>query len=373
MEGLHLDSAVAIRPPDGKTRMSMRGYERASEEQAVGMFPQSDNLIEQSHPVAIIIPSTHHADTNLDWILQEAHWPSPLALSRLQGSDPPSAVAIQRRQAPADPDAVGLCEILVGIFMKEMLKQFNYLWITLLFTSYLPFIHSNSLPHHRKNHSQLTHPNSTSSGKFRFETVTPPPGYEAWTSSVVLPSPPQGGQSDWSGAIERAKHFVSKLTIEEKVNLTTGSGTSGRCVGETGTIPRLGFDQPICLQDGPAGVRFAKGNSVFSAGINAASTFDKELIYARARAMGLEFRNKGVNVALAPMTNLMRAPTSGRAWEGCGADPYLCGVTTAQSVLGIQSTQVSACIKHYIGNEQEHYRGGSGSIASSSNIDDQTL
>ncbi|MBW0460913.1 hypothetical protein O181_000628 [Austropuccinia psidii MF-1] len=214
---------------------------------------------------------------------------------------------------------------------------------------------------------------SISSFGFNFTVVAPPPGYEAWTSPVILPSPIQGGHSAWSGVLARARYFVSQLTIEEKVNLTTGAGIQGRCVGETGTVPRLGFDQPICLQDGPVGVRLTDRNSVFPAGINAASTFDKKLIYARARAMGLEFRNKGVNVALAPMTNLMRTPTGGRAWEGCGADPYLCGVTTAQSVLGIQSAQVSACIKHYIGNEQEHYRGGSGSITSSSNMDDRTL
>ncbi|MBW0536088.1 hypothetical protein O181_075803, partial [Austropuccinia psidii MF-1] len=215
---------------------------------------------------------------------------------------------------------------------------------------------------------------STPSQKhFEFTVVQPPSGFEAWSSPTVLLSPIQNGSSAWSSVIQRAKNFVSQLTVEEKVNLTTGAGVQGRCVGETGTVPRLGFHQPICLQDAPTGVRFTDKNSVFPAGINAASTFDKQLIYARARAMGLEFRNKGVNVALAPMTNLMRAPTSGRAWEGCGADPYLCGVTTAQSVLGIQSTQVSACIKHYIGNEQEHYRGGSGSISSSSNMDDQTL
>ncbi|KNZ63973.1 hypothetical protein VP01_107g2 [Puccinia sorghi] len=204
------------------------------------------------------------------------------------------------------------------------------------------------------------------------------------------------GHNPWTNYIERAKKFVAQLTLEEKVNLTTGAGIQGRCVGETGTVPRLGFNQPICLQDGPVGVRFTDFNSVFPAGINAAATFDKDLMFKRAQAMANEFKWKGVNVVLAPMTNLMRAPESGRAWEGkyfrsdlqaisvgltesivCllgpGADPYMAGVATVQGVLGIQSTRVSACVKHYIGNEQEHYRGGSGGIAASSNIDDRTL
>nr|CAE01320.1 beta glucosidase precursor [Uromyces viciae-fabae] len=208
---------------------------------------------------------------------------------------------------------------------------------------------------------------------FDFEIIQPPPGYEEWTSPVVLPAPVQSGLSPWSESIVRARAFVAQLTIEEKVNLTTGAGTQGRCVGETGTVPRLGFNQPICLQDGPVGIRYTDFNSVFPAAINVAATFDKQLMFKRAQAMAEEFRGKGANVVLAPMTNLMRTPQAGRAWEGYGSDPYLSGVATVQSVLGIQSTRASACVKHYIGNEQEHYRGGSGATASSSNIDDRTL
>jgi beta-glucosidase len=60
----------------------------------------------------------------------------------------------------------------------------------------------------------------------------------------------------------------------------------------------LGFHQPICLQDGPVGVRFTDFNSVFPAGINAAATFDKVLMFKRAQAMAQEFKGKGVNVML---------------------------------------------------------------------------
>ncbi|TFY66533.1 hypothetical protein EVG20_g4555 [Dentipellis fragilis] len=90
--------------------------------------------------------------------------------------------------------------------------------------------------------------------------------------------------------------------------------------------------------------------------------------------MGAEHRGKGVNVALGPMTNMGRVAAGGRNWEGFGADPYLSGVSTAQTVLGMQSTGVIACVKHYIGNEQEHFRGGSeASQVYSSNIDDKTM
>lgn len=215
--------------------------------------------------------------------------------------------------------------------------------------------------------------NHSNSSKFKFTVVKAPFGYEAWTSQVILPSPIQDGSAGYADYINRAKKFVSQLTIEEKVNLTTGTGYSGQCVGNTGTVPRLNFLQPICLQDGPVGVRKTDLNSVFPAAINTAATFDKQIFYVRSKAMAVEFVKKGVHVGLAPMTNLMRTPESGRAWEGFGSDPFLSGVATAQSVLGIQDAGLSACVKHYIGNEQEHYRGGSGGTASSSNIEDRSL
>jgi len=211
------------------------------------------------------------------------------------------------------------------------------------------------------------------SSSFDFQVIPAPPGFEAWTSPVVLPSPVQQGHSPWTISVERAKKFVAQLTLEEKVNLTTGAGIQGRCLGETGTVPRLGFNDPICLQDSPAGVRFTDFNSVFPAAINTAATFDKDLMFKRAQALAREFKGKGVNVVLAPMTNLIRAPAAGRGWEGPGADPYMAGVATVQGVLGIQSTRASACVKHYLGNEQEHFRGGSGGKTSSSNIDDRTF
>jgi beta-glucosidase len=71
----------------------------------------------------------------------------------------------------------------------------------------------------------------------------------------------------------------------------------------TQTIPRLGW-KGLCLQDSPLGVRFADFVSAFPAAINAAATWDLDLIEARGKAMGVEHRGKGVNIALGPMTNM---------------------------------------------------------------------
>ena len=47
----------------------------------------------------------------------------------------------------------------------------------------------------------------------------------------------------------------------------------------------------------PVGVRNTDYNSVFPAGVNIASTWDKTLMLKRGEALGEEFRGKGVNVA----------------------------------------------------------------------------
>lgn len=65
-------------------------------------------------------------------------------------------------------------------------------------------------------------------------------------------------------------------------------------------------------------------------------------MYNRGKAMGEEFRDKGVHVALSPMTNIMRTPNGGRSWEGFGGDPYLAGWATYETVRGLQKVGVQA-------------------------------
>ncbi|KAJ3102262.1 hypothetical protein HDU96_009707 [Phlyctochytrium bullatum] len=172
----------------------------------------------------------------------------------------------------------------------------------------------------------------------------------------------------WWNATQKAKKAVAKLTLEEKVAIVTGTGwQKGPCVGNIAPVPSIGFPG-LCLQDGPAGLRYTDNATAFPASINVAATFDKELMLEHGRALGREFRSKGVHVALGPMMNLYRAPAAGRNWEGQGADPYLSAVSSSLQVRGIQSQGVIATAKHFIANEQEHFR-----MLSSSNVDERTL
>ncbi|KAG7008767.1 beta-glucosidase 1 [Physcia stellaris] len=191
------------------------------------------------------------------------------------------------------------------------------------------------------------------------------------SSLPFYPSPWGSGSGPWADAYAKAQAFVSQLTLTEKVNLTTGVGWEGeRCVGQNGAVPRLGFRS------------MSDFNSVFPAGVNVAATFDRGLAYARGQAMGAEHRGKGVDVQLGPVAGpLGRSPEGGRNWEGFSPDPVLTGIMMAQTIEGIQDAGVIACAKHYIGNEQEHFRqvpesagfGFNISDSLSSNIDDRTM
>lgn len=150
-------------------------------------------------------------------------------------------------------------------------------------------------------------------------------------------------------------------------------------MGNTGSIPRLGFPG-ICAQDSPLGVRFADYVSAFPAGGTIAASWDRGEFYRRGYEMGTEHRGKGVDVQLGPVVGpLGRNPKGGRNWEGFSPDPVLSGVAVAETVRGIQDAGVIACTKHYILNEQEHFRSPGnfedlGFVdAISSNVDDKTL
>ncbi|CAE6429421.1 unnamed protein product [Rhizoctonia solani] len=197
---------------------------------------------------------------------------------------------------------------------------------------------------------------------------------EAWSGPLA------DGGSAWKAAFAKAKEVTSQMTTEEKVSITTGVGSSSICAGNTGAVPRLNIPA-LCLQDGPAGVRPADFASQFPAQVTVAATWDRELIYERAAALGVEFRGKGIHVALAPVTGgpLGRSPLGGRNWEGFSADPYLSSVGSYLSVKGFQDKGVVATSKHYSLYEQETNRNPKSPSSAvhplpiSSDVDDATF
>ena len=179
----------------------------------------------------------------------------------------------------------------------------------------------------------------------------------------------------WEEARQKSKEFLSSFTLKEKSKLMYGTSIkpSNRCVGQIHPI-KSGFFSPekfqgIKLDDGPTGPRFQKGlTNSWPTCINLASTFNRSLIYEVGKAQGSDFYNKGINIALTPCINLLRAPVGGRIFEAWGENPFLTGEMSSELIKGIQSKGVIACAKHFIANEQEKYRNCSNSV-----LDERTL
>ena len=167
-------------------------------------------------------------------------------------------------------------------------------------------------------------------GAFAWNKIKTPP--VDGQSPPWYPSPKGGTSKNWEKSYELAAKLVGKMTLAEKVNITTGTGWSmGLAVGTTGAATNVGFPA-LALQDGPLGIRFADNATAWPAGITVGATFNRKLMYERGHAHGKEAKGKGVNVILGPAIGpLGRVPAGGRNWEGFGPDPYLQGIAGAET------------------------------------------
>lgn len=118
----------------------------------------------------------------------------------------------------------------------------------------------------------------------------------------------------------------------------------------------------------PQGVRNDTRSTMFPCGIAAAAAWDRALVRDYGRALGQDCRARGVHILLGPGVNIYRSPLCGRNFEYYGEDPYLAAETAAAYIEGMQAEGVMACVKHFVGNNQEWNRHHV-----SSDIDERTL
>jgi beta-glucosidase len=170
----------------------------------------------------------------------------------------------------------------------------------------------------------------------------------------------------------RIQELLGQMTLEEKVQLTTGKG-----FWHTHGVERLGVPS-IAVNDGPSGLRkplvdnelgaTSVPATCFPAAEALASSWDCALVEEIGQALAEECLANDVQVLLGPGVNMKRTPLGGRCFEYYSEDPVLAGELGSAFVNGVQSKGVGTSLKHFAANNQEYER-----MTISAEIDQRTL
>ncbi len=179
---------------------------------------------------------------------------------------------------------------------------------------------------------------------------------------VAAESPSQSTTRNSSSVEQRVNSMLSRMTLEQKIDYIGGvNGYSVRA------LPGFGVP-PFLTADASMGVRNYGPATAMPGGIGLAATWDPALAERMGTQIGRDARAKGVNFLLGPGLNIYRAPMNGRNFEYLGEDPFLAGRMAVGYIDGLQSQQVSATVKHFLGNNSEFDRHNVDSV-----IDERTM
>jgi beta-glucosidase len=181
-------------------------------------------------------------------------------------------------------------------------------------------------------------------------------------ASLCLAARAQGPVPD-SPAIEAQAHaMLSKLTIEQKIELLGG-------VDYMFTRPMPAIDLPrFKMSDASVGVRTWGPTTAYPSGASLAASWDTDLARKVGEALGRDARARSVNFLLGPGVNISRSPLNGRNFEYLSEDPFLNSALVVPFIEGVQSQGVIATVKHYALNDQEFNRHDA-----SADVDERTM
>ncbi|WP_183557628.1 glycoside hydrolase family 3 C-terminal domain-containing protein [Mucilaginibacter sp. SP1R1] len=154
--------------------------------------------------------------------------------------------------------------------------------------------------------------------------------------------------------------IIKKMTLEEKIDMLHGNA-----LFSSGGVKRLSIPE-LTSDDGPLGVReeikrfdwnsanWTTDSATFLPnGAAIAATWNPDMANRYGVVLGEEANARKKVVMLSPAFNICRMPLCGRTYEYYSEDPYLNAQLAIQSVKGIQSQHVAACVKHFAANNQE--------------------
>lgn len=201
------------------------------------------------------------------------------------------------------------------------------------------------------------------------------PEKNRWNAQHILPDAngvklPEGkmhfnkvGRGDASVA-----EFIAEQSDDELITLVGGAPNQG-CADTRGIGGLYCSGVPaVMTADGPAGLRINADRGVKTTAWPVATllacTWDPELLYRIGQAAALEVKENNFGMWLTPAINIHRSPLCGRNFEYYSEDPLVSGKLASAMVQGIQSQNISACVKHFCVNNKETNRKKSDSRVS---------
>ncbi len=161
----------------------------------------------------------------------------------------------------------------------------------------------------------------------------------------------------------KIEHLLGQMTLEEKVGMIHGNS-----LFTSAGVKRLGIPDFV-MSDGPHGVRLEHGfnnyvrpkdlqdaGTYLPTGVCLASTWNPALGYQFGAVLGSEASYRHKDVILGPGINIIRTALNGRNFEYQGEDPFLISKMAVGYIKGVQDQGVSACVKHFMANNQELLR-----------------
>lgn len=166
-------------------------------------------------------------------------------------------------------------------------------------------------------------------------------------------------------------NFIAQLDDYQLARLCVG-GKTGWGVGDkgyAGSIERGGRMEEFKLSeyifaDGNNGLNLNDANIGYPTSNLMCASWNTELMEEEGRTLAKEARDRNLNCILAPAMNIQRNPLCGRHSEYFSEDPLLAGMMSGSQAKGFEEGGLSACVKHFFGNNCELMRSETNSIMS---------
>ncbi|MGC9261057.1 MAG: glycoside hydrolase family 3 C-terminal domain-containing protein [Phycisphaerae bacterium] len=149
----------------------------------------------------------------------------------------------------------------------------------------------------------------------------------------------------------RAEALLRRMTLAEKVRLLSGNSHEA-----LHSIKAVGIPS-IKVSDATVGLVEWGPSTAYPAAPCLTASWNRQLARLEGEHIGIDARAKHVGILLGPGLNILRQPQNGRSMEYIGGeDPFLASQMVVPYIHGLQSEDVAACCKHFVGNEIETMR-----------------